>query len=222
MEKHGGCRGSYAWLAVAWAQQKSYVQYELNRADGAGCDVPSGRTQVLWVLVAERPGVHPWHHHWRLLLVGLLAQLSTTGDDTTPEVDTISMHTTYRRMNARRSGFMQHDVIDMVDWMVEQGLVQSPQMSEEGAAAGQDEPDEPDGRVCEEGKEDRPRAAVAPQRRRVRLRKIPFAVENPSCTLHRQLRFRRYDRYMSKTDLCRWSGCTRKKCARGTRMAASI
>ena len=57
-------------------------------------------------------------------------------------------------------------------------------MNEGGAADEQEELDGPEDEQSEEGEEERPRIAATPQRRRVRVRNIPFTVENPCSMLH--------------------------------------
>ena len=76
---------------------------------------------MLWDLTKDGDG--DWRHSWRLLLAGLRA---ASGANEALVVHTESISAAHRLMNARKRGLSLEGATEMVNWMAEQGMVESP------------------------------------------------------------------------------------------------
>ena len=201
--KYGGTPFDYVWLSISWAKLNGHVPQTLNRAEN-GREIPFWASEVLWSLTTDSDG--DWRHSWRLLLAGLR---DASGTDEAPVVHAESISASHRLMNARKRGLSLEGATEMVNWMAEQGLVESPQRKAQTTAATP--------RVARQlakqprGKGQKRQPPRFPKIGKTKIRGTPFSIENPCTALHEQWWFTKYDTYKSKTALCRWGGACKKE-----------
>ena len=186
VQKHGGPASTYTWAAIAWAKQKGHAPQTLNRTEN-GRDVPFWASAILWELSTEDDD---WHRGWRLLLSGLRA--STEHD--APQGDADSIYAAYRLMNMRKQGLSSEDASAMADWMKTVGVTGPLQSTGESTEKRPSAPPRP--KASEASKRGpRPRRPGVPPTGPVKIRKIPFTIENPSTMLQEQWWFKDYEKY---------------------------
>ena len=97
----------------------------------------------------------------------------------------------------------------MVNWMAEHGLVESPQRAARATAAKQIRVNRKAANQAKRGVPTR-RPPKTPPAKPTKVRRTPFTIENSCTMLYTQWWFKGYDKYKSKTDLCRWGGAYKK------------
>ena len=165
---------------------------------------------MLWDVTQDTDG--HWRQGLRLLLAGLRA---SSGTDEAPIVDTGSEVATHRLMHARKQGLGLEDAIEMVNWTVEQGLVESPQRAARATVAKQIRITCEPAKRIKRGVSTR-RPPKVPAAEPAKVRRTPFTIENPCTMIHTQWWFKGYDKYKSKIDLCSWGGAYKSTRAYGT------
>ena len=177
VKEYGGTVVSYIWLALAWAKQKGHVPPGVNLTE-SGCTAPLWVSEVLWDLTPDADGHR--HRGWRLLLAGFRA---SSGTDGAPSVDPDSVVAAHRLMNVRKQGLGLEGAIEMVNWMAEQCLVESPQRAARTTVAKQTRVARKPAKKAKRGMTTK-QLPEFPPAKPVRVRRIPVTIKNPCMMLH--------------------------------------